>query len=440
MKNFIYLLSLLFSINSYGSTRCRKYDVIAQINDYIKVSDVVRTDTTTSIRLTYSMEPGDSFRIPQTLYLSDEEGVRYRMLGAKDVQPGEYVQCSLSGDVSIVLQFEPMPKQVKIFDLCGSVGLYSSFGFWGIHESKVKAKKIFTYRDTYVLRDKSLLNPGKITIVGEILNYNKESYPDKIAVSHQNIIGSGERTKRSEGTKITSEGRFTISTSLMGHAWTYIELGDKYRIPVYLTPNDTLFVTMNLEDGVNRSVEYQSAHGHDLMQGLMKADPMYQDWSISNWRGKKVRPDDLAQEIKTRKEYIEKLCGYLSWKYKLSPKEVHLIYLKAMYELVDASIYRINKNIKDIYDLKYLFRMNESAVRDIVFSKEVLDSYFFLKEINTTDYSYFIIPAHNNLRGLTAPYFVNTSLLGDEDSSLNTLERYLGQPLDDEWRKRLLFR
>ena len=145
---------------------------------------------------------------------------------------------------------------------------------------------------------------------------------------------------------------------------------------------------------------------------------------------------EIKPEIGGRKERNRQLCSYLSWKYHLSDIESHLLLL-SMNSLVDA-IYmdRVNKSVRSVFTHEP-GSYSQAWLQQISRSWEVEESYGFLHESNTNDYSYFVLPQQHFVTSLgeivVVVYFVG------REQRLKALERLLDQPLDEQWRKRICF-
>ena len=101
----------------------------------LKANKVVMTDTATTVRFTMEYPKGQSFRFAKTCYLADEDGNRYALRSAEGLKLNEWVNSPESGATDFTMHFEPMPKQVKVFDFIEGDG-QGAFMLLGIHDRK----------------------------------------------------------------------------------------------------------------------------------------------------------------------------------------------------------------------------------------------------------------------------------------------------------------
>ena len=105
----------------------------------LKASEVVMTDTATTVRFTMEYPKGKSFRFAKTCYLADEDGNRYALRSAEGLKLNEWVNSPESGATDFTMHFEPMPKQVKVFDFIEG-DEQGAFMLLGIHDRKTSVE------------------------------------------------------------------------------------------------------------------------------------------------------------------------------------------------------------------------------------------------------------------------------------------------------------
>ena len=103
----------------------------------LKAREVIMTDTATTVHFTIEYPKGQRFSINSTSYLLDEEGNRYPLRSAEGINLNKYGEST--GPKDFTLHFEPMPKQVKVFDYIED-GDTDAFKLLGIHDEKSKIK------------------------------------------------------------------------------------------------------------------------------------------------------------------------------------------------------------------------------------------------------------------------------------------------------------
>lgn len=103
----------------------------------LKAREVIFRDTATTVHLTMEYPKGQWFSINSTSFLQDEEGNRYPLRSAEGITLNKYIEST--GPTDFVLHFEPMPKQVQVFDY-READDSRSFFLLGIHDKKVRLK------------------------------------------------------------------------------------------------------------------------------------------------------------------------------------------------------------------------------------------------------------------------------------------------------------
>ena len=126
---------------------------------------------------------------------------------------------------------------------------------------------------------------------------------------------------------------------------------------------------------------------------------------------------------------VETLCSYLSWKYTLSPREAWLLVVNMKLAIAEVGIDCITQAIRDAFYYKDK-AYSSNYIRANMLSKEVIDSFRFLDFIDTSDYSYFVayVSLFNNLRKINSSF---------ESYKGETIETYLKQSLNKDWRKEM---
>lgn len=434
-KYFILLFLLVMTETCHAKPK--KYEVIYQSSyKNISLTDVLRTDSSTVLSFVCQTKPSDEIQIPikGRIYLEDEMGREYALLSAEGVNDDGFSRClSLSGDVNFSMTFEPIPSDVVFFDLRTADEWYSAFAFWGIHPAGAKVPKLNPRINEIALYDKAYVTPGNAVIVGKFQNYQKPEKPDTLTIYNNLLLIPGVvKHHRTYTAPVNDDGGFVFNLPLEGHSWLEIE-GKKSVIPVYLVPSDTMYVTVEKAGLMDRRIKYRSAKNNETMSSLMNANPRYAVWDLYQVRKRRERPEFLKAEYTRIGDEVKRFCAYLSWKHHLSETEQHLLYCEMKGKMEEICLNSMDESLTYI-----ALEWRNQQIKDAVLSDEVLDCYAFLRNINTRDYSYFILPQQyfmNHLQGWDIPY--NVRVLQGEDRLYGILEEYFGQPLDDEWRKRI---
>ena len=162
------------------------------------------------------------------------------------------------------------------------------------------------------------------------------------------------------------------------------------------------------------------------------------DWDLARAGYEGVHPAELWQDMEKRIKETNTFADYLSWKHHLSQTESHLLRLHMNSFIYEISISRLNTNFNEVY-LNKEARNPRGNSEDFSSLPEVVNSYSFLKNINTGDYSYFVLPYQYLLLHLPNILPVRLASTKTLESRFMSLEKYLGQELDEEWRKRINF-
>lgn len=436
MRKIIFLILFCMALVTCWAGKRHNYVPIYQIGDKgLSITDVVKSDTATIICMRCVQNPGDDFEITESpYYLCDENRVRYPLKYAEGVAMGQANVIPYSGVLEFSLVFEPLPKETRIFDLLPIYRANDPFAFWGIHKEGEKVWKVKRGYEKKSFSNEYVLSMGEAVIHGKIQDFRPESIEDTLAIYSVPLHISNQIIAKKRSAKIEPDGQFEFHLPIENTTWLYID-GRKLHIPVLVNPDDTLNITISGMGEYDMEVTYTSHHGYDVMPGLMKADPSFTYFELFQKRPEKIRPMELPKEMETYKSMHLRFCDYLTWKYNLTEIESHLLLL-SLNSIVDGiAILRLNNNIHDTFF--HAHGLPKSRVEELCFQPDIKQSYSFVSNINTKDYSYFVLPEQFLLIHLSKMDAV--SLMWGLDNRLKALETHLGQKLDEEWIKRLCF-
>ena len=140
-KTIIAILLVLVAMTGQAKTfKTIKSPVAMAHNIYggeLKAREVIFRDTATTVHFTIEYPKGQWFSINSTSFLMDEDGNRYPLRSAEGITLNKYGEST--GPTDFVLHFEPMPKQVQVFDYREADGS-RAFYLLGIHDKKTKLK------------------------------------------------------------------------------------------------------------------------------------------------------------------------------------------------------------------------------------------------------------------------------------------------------------
>ena len=183
MKKSTFIITLLALVAMTGQAKVYKVikspESMACINVWgeLKARKVILTDTATTVHFTikYGHE-GQSFRFASDSYLLDENNNRYALRSCEGLELDSWVKSPKNGITNFTMHFEPMPKQVQVFDFIEG-DEKGRFRLLGIHDKKYKVH-------IPTLQELSEANPytvpedwfktDSITLRGRIENYDAE--------------------------------------------------------------------------------------------------------------------------------------------------------------------------------------------------------------------------------------------------------------------------
>lgn len=402
----------------------------------VDITNVLRSDTATIIEMQCVQNPGDEFwPSDDPLYLCDEKQNRYPLRRAEGITLGKKNIHPYSGVLTFSLVFEPLQKNVKVFDLLPNCRRDPAFAFWGVHKAGQRLKGMKRMQGNNVFRDEFVMIPGVAKVCGKIEDYKATDITDTLVI-YVNSHDDQKMHLQNYKTCIDSEGTFEFDFPLENTMWLYI-YGKRVYIPLIATPDDVLTLSISHWGEYDVKVDYKSAKGYDIMSNLMKAAPSFTDTQYYLTAFKKIRPAVLDKELSQRKYNNEILSGYLTWKYNLSEVESHLLLLSMNSSDECIAMQRLDRDVSEVFLHEKGKSYRLSDLEQLQYMPEVVQSYGFLKEINPHDYSYMVVPDQSLLNGLAKLELIGFSW--GREQKLKALERFLGLSLDEEWRKRICF-
>lgn len=426
---FVYTLFSLFCGVAHGVEKGDVRVFHQSSYNFLAITSFESNDTATILHLRATLSPGEEFTLPrQAMYLDDEKGRKYSLKGCESIKLQGSNYCNYSGTKDFSLIFEPLKENVRIFDLHAAREEYTSFDFWGIHKGRHLEKGIRPAKGTPLSHKDICMENGTAVIRGKFNPGSSYRRGDTLTIS-TNDFGSGRYYNKHHCT-IQAEGDFEFVIPIECMSWTFIE-GKGLQIPVVIYPSDTLFVDISRQGDCAMNIRYKDTQGNDIMPNLMNFRLKYMPWEFNtSIETENYRPDILARITEAEKERADSLCNYLAWKYDFSSKEAHILRMN-MYSIISSiAIAHVKKNIKNTY-----FKQNGSYLKSYVDSirddLEIIKSYDFLDFVNCDDYTFFITP-YPLLDYLNRIEFIH-SLLGKNKHE--ALERYLKQPMSNDWKR-----
>ena len=350
-KAFITILLVLFCITGQAKTlkTIKAPEAMACANVFqgeLKASEVMMTDTATTILFTMQYPKGQYFRFVKESYLKDENGNRYPLRSAEGIALDTWVQSPESGMTEFTMHFEPMPKHVQIFDFIEG-DVRNAFMLLGIHDQgmEIKAPTLqqFYANNPYTL-PADWLKTDNITIRGRIEGYDAESFGFTAMESYVYDV-----TKKNNGTlliEIEPDGTFekqillSYPMKLSFYASEESKVGF-YDIPFFVRPGETIDVTVRPDERGLYECFYTNGSSQEVERWL-KSDLRLQELGMrlnrfeGNFNEANLMAEQIWQNMLNRIDIISHRDHFTPMEIHLALGEMQSIYALA---LMDYAMY-----------------------------------------------------------------------------------------------------
>ena len=350
-KAFITILLVLFCITGQAKTlkTIKAPEAMACANVFqgeLKASEVMMTDTATTILFTMQYPKGQYFRFVKESYLKDENGNRYPLRSAEGIALDTWVQSPESGMTEFTMHFEPMPKHVQIFDFIEG-DVRNAFMLLGIHDQgmEIKAPTLqqFYANNPYTL-PADWLKTDNITIRGRIEGYDAESFGFTAMESYVYDV-----TKKNNGTlliEIEPDGTFekqillSYPMKLSFYASEESKVGF-YEIPFFVRPGETIDVTVRPDERGRYECFYTNGSSQEVERWL-KSDLRLQELGMrlnrfeGNFNEANLMAEQVWQNMLNRIDMISHRDHFTPMEIHLALGEMQSIYALA---LMDYAMY-----------------------------------------------------------------------------------------------------
>ena len=350
-KTFITILLALVALTGQAKTfkTIKAPEAMACANVFqgeLKASEVMMTDTASTIHFTMQYPKGQYFRFVKESYLKDEDGNRYPLRSAEGIALDTWVQSPESGVTEFTMHFEPMPKHVQIFDFIEGDGR-NAFMLLGIHD-KETAIKAPTLQEFYANNPYTLpadwLKTDNITIRGRIEGYDAERFGFTAMESYVYDV-----TKKNNGTlliDIKPDGTFekqillSYPMKLSFYASEQSKVGF-YEIPFFARPGETIDVTVRLNEQGQYECFYTNGSSQEVERWL-KSDLRLMELGRAlntfegNFKEANLLADQIWQNMLNRIDMISRRDHFTPMEIHLALGEMQSIYALA---LMDYAMY-----------------------------------------------------------------------------------------------------
>jgi thiol-disulfide isomerase/thioredoxin len=290
-------------------------------------SEVIMTDTATTIRFTMQYPQGQYFRFVKESYLKDENGNRYPLHSAEGIALDTWVQSPESGVIEFTMHFEPMPKKVQIFDFIEG-DARNAFMLLGIHDKNLKINPP-TIQEFYANNPYTLptdwLKTDSVTIRGRIEGYDAERFGFTAMESYVYDV-----TKKNNGTlliEIEPDGTFekqillSYPMKLSFYASENSKVGF-YEIPFFARPGETIDITVRPDGQGRYECIYNNGSSREVERWLRSDLRLQQLGSrLSRFEGNFNEANLLADQVW---QNMLNRIDMISRRDHFTPMEIHL--------------------------------------------------------------------------------------------------------------------
>ena len=267
------LLALVAVMGQAKTYKTIKNPVAMAHNIYggeLKAREVIFRDTATTVHFTIEYPKGQWFGINRTSFLQDEEGNRYPLRSAEGITLNKYVEST--GPTDFVLHFEPMPKQVQVFDY-READDSRSFFLLGIHDKKARLK-------VPTVKDLAEANPwtvpadwfktDTITVKGRIEGYDAGQFGfTSMECYFEDVFEKDDATLVLD---IADDGTFYKKFQASYPVCQTFYTGDSKvgfsEMPFYARPGETVDITVKKNEQGKYVCFYTGGSSHDARRWL----------------------------------------------------------------------------------------------------------------------------------------------------------------------------
>ena len=312
----------------------------------LKASEVVFQDTATTVHFMMEYPAGETFRFVKESYLMDEEGNRYPLRSAEGLKLNSWVKSPKSGLTVFTMHFEPMPKQVQVFDFIeGDVN--GAFMLLGIHDKTTKL-------EAPTMEELSEANPftlpadwfttDTITVRGRIEGYDADSFGfSSMECYFEDVFEKDDATLvldiAADG---TFEKKFQASYPIQQTFRAEKSKVGFDELPFFARPGETIDITVKKNEQGQYQCYYNNGSSKEVERWLrtrQQIDDM--TTALHSFKGSfseaKVKAEDTWQNMLYRLSVINRHDHYSPMEMQLALAEAQLSFA---YALMDYVMYR----------------------------------------------------------------------------------------------------
>ena len=369
MKTIITIFLTLVAMTGLAKTfKTIKNPVAMAHNIYggeLKAREVIFRDTATTIHFTIDYPKGQWFSIGSTSFLMDEDGNRYPLRSAEGITLNKYGEST--GPTDFVLHFEPMPKQVQVFDYREADGS-RAFYLLGIHDKKTNLKvptmQELTEANPWTMPE-DWFKTDTITIKGRIEGYDAEQFGfTSMECYYQDVFEKDDATLVLD---IAPDGtfckKFQASYPVCQRFYTMESKIDFSEILFYARPGETIDITVKKNEQGKYVCVYNNGSSRDAERWLRTGDAITNILlPMGRFGGKFDEENALADKVWQNAMYS---LQTVSRREHYTPMEMQLA-------LADIQTFFAEYYLS--YAMNRDFALMKQEQRDGVYYTEILDS------------------------------------------------------------------
>ena len=343
----------------------------------LKAREVVMTDTATTVHFTIEYPKGQRFSINSTSYLLDEKGNRYPLCSAEGIKLNKYGEST--GPKDFTLHFEPMPKQVKVFDYIEDDNT-DAFKLLGIHDEKSKIKYP-------TIQELIKANPWKvpgdwfktdtITIQGRIEGYDATTFGFTSMECYMEDVF--EKNSTTMVLDIAPDGtfckKFLASYPMQDSFYADDSKVDFEKMPFFARPGETIDITVRKNENGQYVCIYNNGSSRDVERWLCSSDE-YRDIfrPLHFFKGKLEEGNELAEVVWQNAMYRLKI---VSRRMHYTPMEIQLTLADMQAKFIESYLSYVDNYESDLV---------EYEERDGDWHVKILDSVEYEKIYDAKNY------------------------------------------------------
>ena len=345
----------------------------------LKAREVVFRDTATTVHFTMKYEKGNNFRFVKESYLLDEDGNRYPLHSAEGIKLDAWVQSPENGVTEFTMNFEPMPKRVKVFDFIEG-DVRGAFMLLGIHDKKTKLKvptmKELSEANPWTLPE-DWFKTDSITIKGRIEGYDAKQFGfTSMECYYEDVFEKDDATLVLD---IADDGtfckKFQASYPIRHSFFTYESKVDFDEMPFFARPGETIDITIRKDDNNHYICIYNNGSSREVARWLRSSDEFSETiLPLARFNGTFAEANELAdkvwQNVMYRLQMVNRREHYTPMEMQLALADIQTHFAE------DYMDYAMNRE----------FALMKQEERDGIYHTEILDSVEWKKLFDDKNY------------------------------------------------------